>query len=69
MPEEQQERLMRWNGSEWVEVSLVRKEVESGNSSGMLEIKFINDMFLPKCIFNIEILDFKEISFSEIPIG
>lgn len=28
MPEEQQERLMRWNGSEWIEVtSLVRNEV------------------------------------------
>lgn len=63
------EKLMRWNGSEWVEVSLVRKEVESGNGSGLLEIEFINDMFLPKCIFNIEILDLKEISFSEIPIG
>lgn len=63
------EKLMRWNGSEWVEVSLVRKEVESVNSSGLLEIEFINDMFLPKCIFNIEILDLKEISFSEIPIG
>lgn len=22
------EKLMRWNGSEWIEVSLVRKEVE-----------------------------------------
>ena len=22
------EKLMRWNGSEWVEVSLIRKEVE-----------------------------------------
>lgn len=63
------EKLMRWNGNEWIEVSLVRKEVESGNSSGLLEIEFINDMFLPKCIFNIEILDLKEISFSEIPIG
>ena len=63
------EKLMRWNGSAWVEVSLVRKEVESGNSSGLLEIKFINDMFLPKCIFNIEILNLKEISFSETPIG
>ena len=63
------EKLMRWNGSAWVEVSLVRKEVESGNGSGLLEIEFINDMFLPKCIFNIEILDLKEISFSEIPIG
>ena len=63
------EKLMRWNGSAWVEVSLERKEVESGNGSGILEIKFINDMFLPKCIFNIEILDLKEISFSEIPIG
>ena len=27
------EKLMRWNGSEWVEVSLVRKEVESGNNT------------------------------------
>ena len=26
------EKLMRWNGSEWVEVSLVRKEVESSNN-------------------------------------
>ena len=26
------EKLMRWNGSEWVEVSLVRKEVESGSN-------------------------------------
>ena len=63
------EKLMRWNGSEWVEVSLVRKEVESGNGSGLLEIEFINDMFLPKCIFDIEFLDLKEISFNEIPIG
>lgn len=63
------EKLMRWNGSAWVEVSLVRKEVESGNSSGLIEMEFINDMFLPKCIFNIEILELKEISLSEIPIG
>lgn len=63
------EKLMRWNGNEWVEVSLVRKEVENGNSSGLIEMEFINDMFLPKCIFNIEFLKFKEISFSEIPIG
>lgn len=63
------EKLMRWNGSEWVEVSLVRKEVESDNGSGLLEIEFTSDMFLPRSIFNIEILDLKEISFSEIPIG
>lgn len=32
------EKLMRWNGSEWVEVSLVRKEVVSGNGGGLLEV-------------------------------
>ena len=26
------EKLMRWNGSEWIEVSLVRKEVECGSN-------------------------------------
>ena len=37
------EKLMRWNGSEWVEVSLVRKEVDSDNV-GFLEIIFKNDI-------------------------
>lgn len=69
MPEEQQERLMRWNGSAWVEVSLVRKEVESGNSSGLLEVQFIKNMLTKESMFNMEILVLKEISFNEITIG
>ena len=35
------EKLMRWNGSEWVEVSLVRKEVENCNGGGLLEVKLV----------------------------
>lgn len=35
------EKLMRWNGSEWVEVSLVRKEVESCNGGGLLEVELL----------------------------
>ena len=36
------EKLMRWNGSEWVEGSLVRKEFESCNGGGLLELKFMS---------------------------
>ena len=53
MPEEQQERLMRWNGSEWVEVSLVRKEVESCNGGGLLEVQ----LFLSLNYENVTILE------------
>ena len=39
------EKLMRWNGSEWVEVSLVRKEVESGNNTLEFGI-FVKETFI-----------------------
>ena len=42
MPEEQQERLMRWNGSEWVEVTrLVRNEVTGTCAPLLVDIGLI----------------------------
>ena len=39
MPEEQKERLMRWNGSEWVEVTSINKMEVQGGGGGLLEVK------------------------------
>ena len=54
------EKLMRWNGSKWVEVSLVRKEVESCNGGGLLEVKFMSS-------FNYENITILERYFVLIP--
>lgn len=54
------EKLMRWNGNEWVEVSLVRKEVESGNNVELLEVNFSTP-------FNYEDIIIEERYFELIP--
>lgn len=46
------EKLMRWNGSEWVEVSLVRKEVSSSSEP---ETFIINRSFFIYDVYNLSI--------------